>query len=33
MQEIKEFYNKYQYPKANQYTSNQKEQTKIILGY
>lgn len=33
MQEIKEFYNKYQYPKANQYTSNQKRTNKkIILG-
>ncbi|HOZ35826.1 MAG TPA: class I SAM-dependent methyltransferase [archaeon] len=33
MQSVKEFYNKYQYPKANQYTSNQKRTNKkIILG-
>lgn len=33
MQKIKEFYNKYQYPKANHYTSNQKRTNKkIILG-
>ena len=33
MKSVKEFYNKYQYPKANQYTSNQKRTNKkIILG-
>lgn len=33
MQKIKEFYNKYQYPKSNHYTSNQKRTNKkIILG-
>lgn len=33
MEKVKEFYNKYQYPKANQYTSNQKRTNKkIILG-
>lgn len=33
MEKVKEFYNKYPYPKANQYTSNQiRTNRKIILG-
>ena len=33
MQSVKEFYNKYQYPKSGQYTANQKRTNKkIILG-
>ena len=31
MEEIKNFYNKHQYPKANQYTSNQKRTNKKII--